>query len=1052
MSDNDEIVCPHCGRSNFRSTKGLNHHINNNLKCNAARKAAEEEYIEESSENRSDTLEVSMLHVDRDSCNGSVQSTGFDAFDDDGNCNNQSVVMADIITQQADDDWGVGYGNAQEDENDGDMTKASVRKFRRYVAQIRDHSLPIDKYMEACIGLFDTLIRKRASLDTYDEVLEWHRKVMEDHVGGGEYHSRQMVMDFLTKRYNHPRKLVLQKQVTLPSSKTKVNIVYNKFEDLLVSLLTDPRFGDEDFLHFGDNPLQGPPDDLDYIADINTGKCYRETWRKLITKPGKQILVPIIWYLDGAVTGQFNALSVEALKFTVGILNRKARDKEYAWRTLGYVPNYTKHDSTEEEILEESQHVASLLHLNDEDEEDNVDIAHDDDQNAQEMGEDAFDTSHYFQKEHPTQDLHYILAEILKTYRQTEQRGMVWDYKYRGKLYKNVELVFFSIFMKCDTDEADKLCGSYTNRNKNVQQLCRYCCCPTDESDDPNANYPKKTVEMIAKLVEKNKEEELKMLSQQNIHNAWHELLFGLHNKMGIHGACVMEMLHHILLGLFRTTRDCFFNQIGDSSQAKDQINGLARLIGRFFQHQSDRDLPKTHFAKGISEGKVMAKEFLGILLNIAAILQTAKGREILKTVKSGKHKGGAHFKEDWLIQDWSLLVETLLEWEAFLKLDKMPIKYVKKLKQKHKFIMHLMKKIARRLQGMGLKTMKFHGILHIMEDILIYGVPMVVDTGSNESHHKKTKVAARLTQRDLKRFEYQTGKRLMEMHLLEIAQCELDGLNMWSYLDITQDRGLTNKDEAAQRVEQNAETGGTSFQVFWNHDKEFSDWRYRKDPKRDTFGQWDRSLVNFLHQLQQHIGHHENLSDLNIRSEHKRKGNIFRGHPNYRSEGRWNDWAMFDWGRDYGKLAGEIWCFVDLRKALANFSDKFADCHLQASVYAVIESSEYCPNQVLMPNGQPQMDSSGKNPVPVLINDSNMFTPIIKEGIIFNHEGHVAQRRFYLADVDSIVDPIAVIPDIGNTNRLRYFVVAPRDKWATNFMKWLDASHTIDRAEVEDE
>ena len=101
-----------------------------------------------------------------------------------------------------------------------------------------------------------------------------------------------------------------------------------------------------------------------------------------------------------------------------------------------------------------------------------------------------------------------MLAAVMSSYKVLEENGIVWDYKYRGKIYKNIEMFFFVIFIKCDTDEADKLCGSYTCRGKNVCQLCRYCCCPTDLTDKVDANFPKKTVEMIRKLVEKNNEKE----------------------------------------------------------------------------------------------------------------------------------------------------------------------------------------------------------------------------------------------------------------------------------------------------------------------------------------------------------------------------------------------------------------------------------------------------------------------------------------------------------------------------------------------------------------
>ena len=43
----------------------------------------------------------------------------------------------------------------------------------------------------------------------------------------------------------------------------------------------------------------------------------------------------------------------------------------------------------------------------------------------------------------------------------------------------------------------------------------------------------------------------------------------------------------------------------------------------------------------------------------------------------------------------------------------------------------------------MGFRIMKFHAVTHLADDILMFGVPTNVDTGSNELHHKLTKVAA---------------------------------------------------------------------------------------------------------------------------------------------------------------------------------------------------------------------------------------------------------------------------------------------------------------------
>ena len=81
------------------------------------------------------------------------------------------------------------------------------------------------------------------------------------------------------------------------------------------------------------------------------------------------------------------------------------------------------------------------------------------------------------------------------------------------------------------------------------------------------ADYRLKKKSCINVLITQENMLELQKLSQHCIKNCMYAIRFGLHNKQGIHGACPMEMLHALLLGLFRYTCDCFFEQIGESLQ-----------------------------------------------------------------------------------------------------------------------------------------------------------------------------------------------------------------------------------------------------------------------------------------------------------------------------------------------------------------------------------------------------------------------------------------------------------------------------------------------------
>ena len=114
-----------------------------------------------------------------------------------------------------------------------------------------------------------------------------------------------------------------------------------------------------------------------------------------------------------------------------------------------------------------------------------------------------------------------------------------------------------------------------------------------------------------------------------------------------------------------------------------------------------------------------------------------------------------------------------------------------------------------------------------------------------------------------------------------------------------------------------------------------------------------------------------------------------------------------------------------------------------------MIESSTCCLNKMLDKHGR---EMRGTDDQPILINDSNMFTPIIKDGVTMDRNGKVLTRTFYLADVESIISSLVVIPDIGNVNKLRYFQVSPREQWANQFTRWLDAPSRFDREEMEEE
>ena len=357
------MVCNICKKGGFKSKNGLSQHQRNSQHCQRARinpLAILDPNILHAPSNRRQGLRSGgdlggnrSAQLEKTSNQDDISSSDEDDSDDEASSNDDEAGYNDhnfygmddddlsnmsyevnIIDQQDDDSWGMADFDFDMEIDEVALVDRPLHQFKEYIEDVRTNQGQFNIYQKACLRLMHLLRKKGATLDTYDEVLKWHLDETGDR-NPLHFISRAKMFAMLHKRYNIPSTYLQQKQITLPSSGARVNLVYFDARQNLVSLLTDPRFGDDDWLHFDDDPLAPPPENIRYLEDINTGLAYTETYKQLITKPGKQMLVPIILYIDGAVTGQFDKLPVEALKMTLGILKNKARQKEYAWRMLG---------------------------------------------------------------------------------------------------------------------------------------------------------------------------------------------------------------------------------------------------------------------------------------------------------------------------------------------------------------------------------------------------------------------------------------------------------------------------------------------------------------------------------------------------------------------------------------------------------------------------------------------------------------------------------------------------------------------------------------------
>lgn len=368
------------------------------------------------------------------------------------------------------------------------------------------------------------------------------------------------------------------------------------------------------------------------------------------------------------------------------------------------------------------------------------------------------------------------------------------------------------------------------------------------------------------------------------------------------------------------------------------------------------------------------------------------------------------------------LLLETMLTWEAYLNSPEMELSDVKRLEKKHRFIMYLMRKIAQRNKGMGLKLMKFHAILHIVTDIIEFGVPLEFDTSGNESHHKPPKQASKQTQRAADTFNFQTATRLTEYDLLDLAIVEIEtGNTRWKYFyNLTEEALLAletkNSDDKGPFE---THTGESKIEVFADEDGAAcfnlcSRSKFRSKTRLNT------CLLAFIQELQTKVLGKDSTDSLPVWTVHCRKGQIFRGHPNYRGKGPWRDWVWVKYD-GYGPTACHIWCFVVLENMpTGRDTVEHGGIALKNGIYAIVETAAL--------ESESEANTAFK---------SDILAPIYKRELEVNEDGTVGERTFYLADTEAFLEPCCVIPDIGGPCN-RYFIVQGRNYWAAMFLKWV--------------
>ena len=256
----------------------------------------------------------------------------------------------------------------------------------------------------------------------------------------------------------------------------------------------------------------------------------------------------------------------------------------------------------------------------------------------------------------------------------------------------------------------------------------------------------------------------------------------------------------------------------------------------------------------------------------------------------------------------------------------------------------------------------------------------------------------------------------MLEIHLLELAELEMNGFALWQYY---KRRPIAPTQE---EVFAPPSLGGDEYYAKYSEETGYYHPVAHSKTSKIKNVNYPAQLMKFLGNLQAAL--HKFAPILPIHTNHKRYGMTFRANPNMHGE-PWRDWVLIDFGSD-GKLPCHIMGFIDLSilpgKIRINVDTVRSVC---PGLHAIIECGNYY---------------KPKN----AFQESEIFRPIEKE-MTYDEETETLLHKYFLVDVEQIESPIAVVPDIGGESN-HYFQVNERESWRSDFETWLNAPYDDDK------
>ena len=307
---------------------------------------------------------------------------------------------------------------------------------------------------------------------------------------------------------------------------------------------------------------------MDDINDIHTGNWFKRTHKMMIRDHHKEMICPIILYIDGVSIDSGGRKSLEPIAYTLGIFKRHIRNTISAWRLLGYIPNVEK--TTSLDYYSFGNKKGNML------------------------------KKHHY---------HDMIRVILSSLKGIQKHGGILVNLPFGQSRKMIpmKVSFPVIYIIGDCIGNDEICGRIQNYISTKTQdtgISRDCNCTFK-----NSNKPKFKCNMISRTLIK--QLDVKVMNRLGFHdlqtNAFDDLNLG-HSLYGVNVHTPPEALHQWFLGVMSMIIEYFLD--GITTNCRRVLEAIVRQNAITYSRQSDRNMPSIHVFKiGLEKIKLTGNE-----------------------------------------------------------------------------------------------------------------------------------------------------------------------------------------------------------------------------------------------------------------------------------------------------------------------------------------------------------------------------------------------------------------------------------------------------------